>query len=253
MNRSSFWSNILSLLSLLLLWEVLAQWQQSQVLPPPTSILSSLSYEATNGELWKHLWATLRRVAICFFVAMLLGGVLGSWMGLNRRINQWLDMWLIVLLNIPALVTIVLCYLWLGLIEVAALAAVIINKVPNVAVIFREGVRSFNPRYRDLSKSYRLSKLDQLRYIWIPQLVPYTMAAARSGLSLIWKIVLVVELLGRSEGIGFQIHFYFQLFDVASLMAYSLSFILVVQALEWSVLQPLEKRARRWQGSATTA
>ena len=174
-------------------------------------------------------------------------------MGLNRRINQWLDMWLIVLLNIPALVTIVLCYLWLGLIEVAALAAVIINKVPNVAVIFREGVRSFNPRYRDLSKAYRLSKLDQLRYIWIPQLVPYTMAAARSGLSLIWKIVLVVELLGRSEGIGFQIHFYFQLFDVASLMAYSLSFILVVQALEWSVLQPLEKRARRWQGSATTA
>ena len=192
-------------------------------------------------------------VAICFFEAMLLGGVLGSWMGLNRRINQWLDMWLIVLLNIPALVTIVLCYLWLGLIEVAALAAVIINKVPNVAVIFREGVRSFNPRYRDLSKAYRLSKLDQLRYIWIPQLVPYTMAAARSGLSLIWKIVLVVELLGRSEGIGFQIHFYFQLFDVASLMAYSLSFILVVQALEWSVLQPLEKRARRWQGSATTA
>ena len=78
MNRSSFWSNILSLLSLLLLWEVLAQWQQSQVLPPPTSILSSLSYEATDGELWKHLWATLRRVAICFFVAMLLGGVLGS-------------------------------------------------------------------------------------------------------------------------------------------------------------------------------
>ena len=76
---------------------------------------------------------------------MLLGGVLGSWMGLNRRINQWLDMWLIVLLNIPALVTIVLCYLWLGLIEVAALAAVIINKVPNVAVIFRDRARIINP------------------------------------------------------------------------------------------------------------
>ena len=253
MKNSSFWSNIISLLSLLLLWELLAQWQQSQVLPPPSSILSSLFYEASDGDLWKHLWATLRRVVICFFVAMALGGLLGSWMGISRRVNAWLDMWLIVLLNIPALVTIVLCYLWLGLIEAAALTAVIINKVPNVAVIFREGVRSFNSRYRDLSKAYRLSVWHQFWYVWVPQLVPYTMAAARSGLSLIWKIVLVVELLGRSEGIGFQIHFYFQLFDVASLMAYSLSFILVVQALEWGVLQPLERRARRWQSSATTA
>ena len=35
-----------------------------------------------------------------------------------------------------------------------------------------------------------------------PQLYPYLMSSARSGLSLIWKIVLVVELLGRSEGVG---------------------------------------------------
>ncbi len=118
-----------------------------------------LFYEASDGDLWKHLWATLRRVVICFFVAMALGGLLGSWMGISRRVNAWLDMWLIVLLNIPALVTIVLCYLWLGLIEAAALTAVIINKVPNVAVIFREGVRSFNSRYLDLSKSLSTIRL----------------------------------------------------------------------------------------------
>jgi NitT/TauT family transport system permease protein len=66
-------------------------------------------------------------------------------------------------------------------------------------------------------------------------------------LALIWKIVLVVELLGRSNGVGFQIQIYFQLFDVTMILAYTLAFILVAQAIEWVVLQPLESWATRWQ------
>ena len=60
-------------------------------------------------------------------------------------------------------------------------------------------------------------------------------------------LVLVVELLGRSSGVGFQLGLYFQLFDVKSILAYALSFIAVVQAIEWGVIQPLERRANRWR------
>ena len=81
----------------------------------------------------------------------------------------------------------------------------------------------------------------------LPQLTPYIMAAARSGLALIWKIVLVVELLGRSDGVGFQIQLFFQLFDVPSILAYTLAFVVVVQAIELAILQPLERRANRWR------
>jgi NitT/TauT family transport system permease protein len=73
------------------------------------------------------------------------------------------------------------------------------------------------------------------------------MIATRSGLALIWKIVLVVELLGRSDGVGFQLHLAFQLFDVATILAYSFAFILVVQLIEWFILQPLDRNASRWQ------
>ena len=81
----------------------------------------------------------------------------------------------------------------------------------------------------------------------LPQLQPYLAAAARSGLALIWKIVLVVELLGRSNGVGFQLGVYFQLFDVAGILAYALSFIAIVQLIEWGILQPLERRVGRWR------
>jgi NitT/TauT family transport system permease protein len=81
----------------------------------------------------------------------------------------------------------------------------------------------------------------------LPQLYPYLLGAARSGLALIWKIVLVVELLGRSSGVGFQLGIYFQLFDVAAILAYAIAFILVVQLIEWGILQPLERRATQWR------
>jgi NitT/TauT family transport system permease protein len=73
------------------------------------------------------------------------------------------------------------------------------------------------------------------------------MAATRSGLALIWKIILVVELLGRSNGMGYQLHLFFQLFDVASLLAYSFAFVAVIQVIEMLLLKPLDRAAQRWR------
>lgn len=92
-----------------------------------------------------------------------------------------------------------------------------------------------------------MSFMDRLRHVVLPQLAPFMAAAARSGIAVIWKIVLVVEFLGRSSGVGFQIHLYFQLFDVAMVLVYAFSFIAVMLSVEWAVLQPWERRTRRWR------
>ena len=98
-----------------------------------------------------------------------------------------------------------------------------------------------------MGKVFRFSRLKTLRHVVLPQLQPYFAAATRSGIALIWKIVLVVELLGRSNGVGFQIHLYFQLFDVATILAYTLVFVAVMLLVEYLFLQPLEKHSRRWR------
>ncbi|MGB5867822.1 MAG: ABC transporter permease, partial [Arcobacteraceae bacterium] len=67
---------------------------------------------------------------------------------------------------------------------------------------------------------------------------------------LIWKIVLVVELLGRSSGMGFQLSMFFQFFDITSILAYSFSFIIVILFIESFILQPLEKKLTRWRSNA---
>jgi NitT/TauT family transport system permease protein len=66
-------------------------------------------------------------------------------------------------------------------------------------------------------------------------------------LSLVWKIVLIVELLGRPNGVGFEIGIAFQLFDVTRILAYALAFVVVILAIEILVVQPIERRASRWR------
>ncbi len=245
--RAGAWLYGLSLLTLLLLWQFTAGFAESRVLPPPLAVLEVMLDALASGELLYHLGVTLARVAASFLLAMAFGIALGIAMGRSKPLDRVLDGWLILFLNLPALVTIILCYVWFGLIEAAAVAAVAINKIPNVVVTLREGARALDPSYLEMARSFRLGRMQTLRHVVLPQLTPFIVAAARSGLALIWKIVLVVELLGRSSGVGFQLSIFFQLFDVAAILAYTFAFIAVVQAIELGLLQPLERRVNRWR------
>jgi len=235
----SRWACWVALPLALLLWAGIALVVQTPLLPTPAAVLDTFWQALQSGELPEHLLVTLRRVLIAFALAMALGTLLGVWMGRSRLANALLDPLLVLFLNLPALVTIILLYVWFGLVEAAAVLAVVVNKVPNVAVTVREGARSLDPKLEQMARVYGFGRWQRIAHVWL--------AAARGGLALIWKIVLVVELLGRSDGIGFQLHMAFQVFDVASILAYSLAFIAVVQLIELALLQPLERRASAWR------
>ncbi len=239
---------LVSLALLVLFWAIAAALLDDfETLPSPQHVAGLIWRETTEGPLITHLTATLLRVVAAFVLAMSVGLVLGLVMGRRRNADTWLDPWLIVFLNLPALVTIVLCYLWIGLTEAAAVLAVAINKIPMVTVMIREGARAFDPQLDAMAKVFRLGTLTRLRHVLAPQLAPQIAASARTGTALIWKIVLVVEFLGRPNGVGFQVHFYFQLFDVAMVLAYALAFIVVMLLVETLILQPWERRASRWR------
>jgi NitT/TauT family transport system permease protein len=204
-----------------------------------------------SGALAFNLGATLARVAVAFSIAMLLGSMIGVLMGRSRIVDQLGDPWLVVLLNLPALVIIVLAYVWAGLTETAAIAAVALNKLPVATVTVREGARALDTGLDEMAQVFRMRGWTRMRHIILPQLAPYLGAAARSGLSLVWKIVLIVELLGRPNGVGFEIGVAFQLFDVTRILAYALAFIAVMLAVETFLVQPLERRIAHWRPRAT--
>lgn len=236
---------------MLLLWTVVAGLSDNpRTMPGPGAVAAKIWQIAASGELWFHAGMTLYRVLASFAVAMTVGLALGLWMGRSKGADHWLNAALVIALNVPALVIIVLAYIWIGLNEVAAIAAVALNKIPVVTVMLREGTRALRPDLDDMARAFRMSRLDRLRHVVLPQLAPYIAAAARAGISLIWKIVLVVEFLGRSNGVGFKIHLLFSNFDVAGVLAWALAFVAVMLAIDLAVLRPWEVRANRWRRDA---
>ena len=71
--------------------------------------------------------------------------------------------------------------------------------------------------------------------------------AARSGIGVVWKIVIVIELFGMSSGVGFKIFSYFQFADTVAILGYSVAFTILMLAIELFILQPLDDHARRWR------
>ena len=238
---------VLSFLVFFLIWTIASLLTNSTILPSPQDVFSTINEEFKNSELLFHTFITLKRVFISFVIAMIIGSVIGTFMGRREKLNTFFDDWLVLGLNVPALVIIILCYVWFGLNETAAILAVSVNKIPMVAVILREGARSIEKEYVEVAKFYNISKKKLIFQVILPQLYPYLMSAARSGLSLIWKIVLVVELLGRSNGVGFKLYGFFQFFDISGILAYTFSFVLIILFVEFIFVRPLEKKLTRWR------
>ena len=239
--------SVVSLLAFLAVWAFAAWIAQSRHFPDPVAVGERIVAETASGQLPFQVGITLARVAASFVLAVFIGSAIGFAMGRSPRLNLFFDSWLILFLNLPALIVIILCFLWFGLNEAAAITAVALNKIPNVAVIIREGTQALSPAYDQLAAVYRFGWWTRLRQVHLPQLAPYFAAAARSGLAIVWKIVLVVELLGLSSGVGFKLNTFFQLFDVTGILAYAASFIAVIFLIETFVMRPWQLAANRWR------
>ena len=238
---------LLSLAALIAAWAVAAALAQSRLFPGPLTVGATILTDLRSGELPFQMTCTLARVTVSFAIAMVLGTIAGYAMGRSPALDRYADPWLVVLINMPALVTIIFAYIWIGLNETAAILAVAVNKLPNVTVVMREGARALDPDLDEMAEAFKFTWFSRIRHVVIPQLAPYLAASSRSGLSIVWKIVLVVELIGRPNGVGFVLGSAFSLFDMAKILSYAISFIALMLVIEGFLVQPLERRAIRWR------
>jgi NitT/TauT family transport system permease protein len=240
---------LLSFTCFVALWQAVAMIAgDARHFPDPALVFSTMQSLFASGALWSNIAITLERLLFAFVVAMLAGSVIGILLGMFPKADKFFDPWLILFLNLPAIVTITLCLIWGGMNEPAIVTAVALNKIPNTAVTMREGTRGLSRDLNEMAFIYKFGWLKTLQHVTLPQLAPFFATAARAGLALIWKIVLVVEAFGgRGRGVGVQIMNAFTDYDVATILAYALSFIVIVQLIESALMQPLLARVNRWR------
>ena len=238
---------LVSVLLMIAAWQVISILVSPKYVPGPWSTFIAVAKHAGSGALLKNFLATIVRMLSSFALSMIVGVTLGVVMGLFRRGERMLDLWVMVGLTVPSLCYVIISFLWLGLNDRAAILAISWTTFPSIAINIWQGVKAIDQRLIDMARVFRASRWRRTVRVVLPQVLPYLMAATRFGLGVVWKVTVLVELLGRSDGIGYMLNYSFQMFNMPDVFAWTLSFTVFMVIIELGILKPLERKLFRWR------
>jgi NitT/TauT family transport system permease protein len=173
--------------------------------------------------------------------------VIGALLGRSRLAERLFGPWVTIGASIPSLVVIVIVYLSVGVNDHAAMIGTALIVAPPMIFAVWDGIRAINPELQEMARAFAIPKFTILWRVILPQTTPFIFVAARTGLSLTWRLMIFVELLGRSSGVGYRIQYYYNLVDMKRVVAAALPFIALMLLFEFCVLRPLERRVFRWR------
>jgi NitT/TauT family transport system permease protein len=238
---------LISIILLLGLWLLLSQAVSTKVIPTPWATWQAFLRALEDGYLWQDIGITFTRTLGAFALAMLLGTVFGFLLGSVRWFNQIFANWLTIAASIPSLLYIVVAYLAVGLNDTAAILGAGLIVAPSITYNVWQGMKTLDPHLAEMARAFGVSRWTQFWRVTLPQTLAFLFAAARLGLALIWKIMIFVELLGRSSGVGYRIQYWYQLFNMERVLASALPFIILMVLIELVVLRSLEHFLFRWR------
>lgn len=236
-----------SILTLILIWWILSLFFPPTLVPKPVDTLAEVATIVSTGNFFSEMGSTLRRVLVGFGLAMIVSIPLGILMGTLRSLESFFEPPVILGLTMPGLIWAVLMIMFFGLNETSAYAAVAITIMPMLAISIWQGTKSIDKDLVDMSNIFHASPWSKIVDVILPQLISHILAAIRYGLGLAWKVVVVVEMFGLSNGVGYQVVRGFNVFSMKAVLAWAISFLVVMIIIEFGIIGWLERTVTRWR------
>lgn len=238
---------VASLFLLGLVWQTLSFLVGADVLPGPVASILAIEQSSREGYLWSDIGITAFRIVGAFLIALTAALAIGTLLGRSRLAERLFGPWVTIGASIPSLVIIVIVYLSVGVNDHAAMIGTALIVAPPMIFAVWDGIRAINPELQEMARAFAVPKFTILWRVILPQTTPFIFTAARTGLSLTWRLMIFVELLGRSSGVGYRIQYFYNLVDMERVMAAALPFIALMLLFEFCALRPLERWAFRWR------
>ncbi len=239
-----------SIFTLILTWWVLSLFFPPTLIPKPLDTFAEVAAIIGTGNFFDEMGATLRRVLVGFGLAMIVSIPLGILMGTLRSLESFFEPPVILGLTMPGLIWAVLMIMFFGLNEASAYAAVAITIMPMLAISIWQGTKSIDKDLIDMSTAFHATPWSKVVDVILPQLISHILAAIRYGLGLAWKVVVVVEMFGLSNGVGYQVVRGFNVFSMRTVLAWAISFLVVMIIIEFGMIGWLERAVTRWRPRA---
>ncbi len=228
-------------------WQIISSFFSPSYLPGPIIVFQEIGKIFVSGEFFIHMFWTLERVLLGLTVSFLVALVIGVVMGLSDFWETSMDGPVLVGLTIPGLAWAVVGLMLFGLSEWTQIFAIFMVVTPILAVNIWEGTKALDRKLIEMAFVFKADRPMIIRFVVLPQLIPYCLASVRFGLALAWKTVVIAETFGASTGIGYKIIESRELLSMRGVLAWTLSFTIVMIILEFAVLKPVETHLTAWR------
>lgn len=219
---------------------------QPYQLTPPVEVLQSAADQWRRGLLQQDVIATVTRVLVGFTVGAGVAVVLGTITGLSRRTHSAVEPTLQALRSVPTLAWGPLLLLWLGIDDLPKFVLVAIGSFFPIYVNLVAGIKSVDRKLVEVARIYNLSDAEIARRVILPASLPSLFTGLRLGFSQAWLFVVVAEIFGSTQGLGFRLTDSLQMTRV-DLMLVSVVVLAILGKLTDMILVAVEHRVLRWR------
>lgn len=193
---------IISLLTILAIWQLLAKLYSPLVVPSIKEVLYALKDIFTNEKLLKEILITINRLIVALSISIFIGSIIGLLIGFIKSVREILSPIIGIMQSVPPISWIVLAIIWFGLDGKASIFMVIVSTMPIMIINIVEGIRNIDQKLIEMGTLFTFSKVKILRYIIIPSIMSYFKSALKILAGHGWKVIVMGEVLTTSNGIG---------------------------------------------------
>jgi len=229
------------------LWAFAASRMPAFVLPGPSKVWAAMQALFGTPTFLHDIGMTLYRVVMGFLLATVVGTPLGLALGSNRTLANFFEPLLSVTNTVSSAIWAVFAIIWFGISNATTIFVVFMTAMPLILTNVWQGSKNVDKQHVDLARSFRMSRTQILRKIYLPTILPYFFSGARLAFGFGWRVSLVAETLGSSDGIGYRLRQAADLVQTDQVFAWTLMLVLLMLALEGGLLKPMERRLFRWK------
>jgi len=199
-----FWPVLASAL-FLALWHYSVIWSATKVFPSPLAVEKGMAQLAGKGLLWSYIADSLRRVALGFGAAVLVGVPVGLTLGWYPTANQIVNPVLQILRPISPIAWIPVAIILFGIGDTTAVFLIFLAAFFPIVVASVDGVSNVPSMFRRAARNFGLSPLQLLVKVVFPAALPQIIIGLRIALGIAWLVVVAAEMIAVDSGLGYLV------------------------------------------------
>ncbi|HWP97664.1 MAG TPA: ABC transporter permease subunit [Syntrophomonadaceae bacterium] len=231
----------------LLIWQVLAVYlNKSLILPEPGLVFrvlgSLLLQTSTLGAALQTAW----KVLLALGLVLVLGILLGLLLGLAKGLQDMSRPIIMVLQAVPVISWLSLVIFTWGISWQGPVFIAFLSLLPTAILTTIVGVQNLDSNLLEMARIYRVPRSRVIREIYVGSLLPFIIAVVDVSLGQAWKVILVAEFLCGDRGLGVQIAWARQYFDIPNVYAFTLLAVILGLLTERIIKYYLGRISKRW-------